>query len=146
MKIFGFDVKRAEEETSLPVSFAEPSNDDGAITVGNALGGFYNTILDMEGSAKTESDLITKYRSMAMQPEISQAVDDVVNEAISVDTNDRVVDISLGETDLSDKIKFYSTNDKLRKKIAENGKKKYFKLFNETRVAKYIIDTSLGKK
>ena len=59
----------------------------------------------MEGSAKTESDLITKYRSMAMQPEISQAVDDVVNEAISVDTNDRVVDISLGETDLSDKIK-----------------------------------------
>ena len=105
MKIFGFDIKRAEEETTLPVSFAEPSNDDGAITVGNALGGFYNTILDMEGSAKTESDLITKYRSMAMQPEISQAVDDVVNEAISVDTNDRVVDISLGETDLSDKIK-----------------------------------------
>jgi len=105
LKIFGFDIKRAEEETTLPVSFAEPSNDDGAITVGNALGGFYNTILDMEGSAKTESDLITKYRSMAMQPEISQAVDDVVNEAISVDTNDRVVDISLGETDLSDKIK-----------------------------------------
>lgn len=105
MKIFGFDVKRAEEETSLPVSFAEPSNDDGAITVGNALGGFYNTILDMEGSAKTESELITKYRAMAMQPEINQAVDDIVNEAISVDTNDRVVEVSLGETDLSDKVK-----------------------------------------
>lgn len=105
MKIFGFDIKRAEEETNLPVSFAEPSNDDGAITVGNALGGFYNTILDMEGSAKTESDLITKYRSMAMQPEINQAVDDIVNEAISVDTNDRVVDIALGETELSDKVK-----------------------------------------
>lgn len=48
--------------------------------------------------------------------------------------------------DLSDKIKFYSTNDKLRKKIAENGKKKYFKLFNETKISKYIIDISLGKK
>jgi len=105
LKIFGFDVKRTEEETNLPVSFAEPSNDDGAITVGNALGGFYNTILDMEGSAKTESELITKYRAMAMQPEINQAVDDIVNEAISVDTNDRVVEISLGETDLSDKVK-----------------------------------------
>ena len=58
------------------------------------------------------------------------------NEMIFYDTID----------DLSDKIKFYSTNDKLRKKIAENGKKKYFKLFNETRVAKYIIDTSLGNK
>ena len=48
--------------------------------------------------------------------------------------------------DLSDKIKFYSTNDKLRKKIAENGKKKYFKLFNEIRIAKYFVDISLGKK
>jgi len=47
--------------------------------------------------------------------------------------------------DLSDKIKFYSKNDKSRKKIAKNGKKKYFKLFNETRTAEYIIDISLGK-
>ena len=46
--------------------------------------------------------------------------------------------------DLSDKIKFYSANDKLRKKIAENGKKKYFKLFNETKISKFILDVSLG--
>ena len=48
--------------------------------------------------------------------------------------------------DLADKIKFYSANDKLRKKIAENGKKKYFKLFNEIKITKYFIDISLGKK
>ena len=48
--------------------------------------------------------------------------------------------------DLSDKIRFYSKNDKLRKKIAENGKKKYFKLFNGTRVSKYFVDISLGNK
>ena len=47
--------------------------------------------------------------------------------------------------DLSDKIKFYSRNDRLRKKIAQNGKKKYFKLFNEKRITKYMIDISLGK-
>ena len=47
--------------------------------------------------------------------------------------------------DLSDKIKFYVKNDKLRKNIAKNGKK-YFKLFNETKIAKYFIDTSLGNK
>lgn len=107
MKIFGFEIKRPEEEQeNRPVSFAEPQNDDGAITVtGNVLGGFYNTILDMEGSAKTESELITKYRAMAMQPEIAQAIDDIVNEAISVDTDDQVVEISLGETDLPDKVK-----------------------------------------
>ena len=106
MKIFGFEIKRPElEDINAPVSFAEPLNDDGAITVGNALGGFYNTILDMEGSAKTESELITKYRSMAMQPEVSQAVDDIVNEAISIDTNEQAVEISLGETDLPEKVR-----------------------------------------
>ena len=47
--------------------------------------------------------------------------------------------------DLADKIKFYSKNDLIRKKIAENGKKKYFKLFNEKKISKYIIDISLGK-
>jgi glycosyltransferase involved in cell wall biosynthesis len=47
--------------------------------------------------------------------------------------------------DLSDKIKYYSLNDKLRKKIASCGQKKYFKLFNETKIAKYLINKSLGK-
>ncbi len=48
--------------------------------------------------------------------------------------------------DLSDKIKFYSRNEILRKKISRNGKNKYFKLFNETKIAKYFIDISLGKR
>src|SRR6056300_495253 len=48
--------------------------------------------------------------------------------------------------DLSDKIKFFSKNDKLRIKIARNGQKKYFKLFNEIKIAQYIVNVSLGKK
>ena len=48
--------------------------------------------------------------------------------------------------DLADKIKFYSQNDKIRIKIARNGKNKYFKLFNETKITKYFIDISLGNK
>ena len=47
--------------------------------------------------------------------------------------------------DLSEKIKFYSNKDKLRKKIAMKGQKKYFKLFNERRITKYFIDISTGK-
>ena len=47
--------------------------------------------------------------------------------------------------DLSDKINFYKHNDKSRKKISENGKIKYFKLFNELKTTRYIIDKSLGK-
>ena len=46
--------------------------------------------------------------------------------------------------DLSDKIQYYTKNEKLRIRIAKNGKRKYFKLFNEKKIAKYIIDISLG--
>jgi hypothetical protein len=105
-RLFGFEIKRAEEEQdNAPVSFAEPQNDDGAITVGNAMGGFYSTILDMEGSAKTESELVTRYRGMAQQPEIAQAVDEIVNESISIDVDDKVVEVVLDDTDLPDKVK-----------------------------------------
>ena len=48
-------------------------------------------------------------------------------------------------TDLSEKIRFYKKNKKSRIKIAKNGKKKYFKLFNELKTTKYIVDKSLGK-
>ena len=48
--------------------------------------------------------------------------------------------------DLVDKLIFYKKNDKLRKKIAHKGRKKYFRLFDEKKTSKYIIDTSLGKK
>ena len=47
--------------------------------------------------------------------------------------------------DLADKIRFYKKNDKIRIRIAKKGKEKYFKLFNEVKIAKYIIDKSLGK-
>ncbi len=46
--------------------------------------------------------------------------------------------------ELADKIKYYSKNEKARIKIARNGKKKYFKLFNETKITKYFVDISLG--
>ena len=46
--------------------------------------------------------------------------------------------------DLSDKINFYKRNSNLAKKIAQKGQEKYFRLFNEIEVAKYIIDESIS--
>jgi glycosyltransferase involved in cell wall biosynthesis len=48
--------------------------------------------------------------------------------------------------DLTNKINFYKKNDNLRSKIGAAGRKKYFKLFNELKTTKYIIDKSLGKE
>ena len=44
------------------------------------------------------------------------------------------------------KIKKISRDEKLRKKIGHNGKKKYMKYFNSNLVSQYIIEKTLGVK
>ena len=46
--------------------------------------------------------------------------------------------------DLSEKINFYKRNQEAAKKIARKGQEKYFKLFNEVEVAKYIVNESIN--
>ncbi len=106
MRLFGFEIIRSEEkDKDQSLSFAEPINDDGALTIGTALGGAYGMYLDIEGSAKTEAQLVTTYRQMTLNPEIQQAVDEIVNEAISVDAHSKVVEIVLDETKLPARLK-----------------------------------------
>ena len=47
-------------------------------------------------------------------------------------------------SDLSEKIKKISRDDKLRRKIAKKGKEKYMKFFNSTKVADFIINKTLN--
>lgn len=104
MQIFGFEIRKKQEEELK--SFAAPLNDDGAVNIeSTAVGGAYGYFLDIEGTAKSESELVTRYRSMSLQPEVQQAVDEIVNEAINIDFNERAVEVVLDDVDLPDKVK-----------------------------------------
>jgi len=50
------------------------------------------------------------------------------------------------QSDLSEKIIKISSDEKLRKTIAKNGKMKYMKHFNSNLVAQFIINKTLGIK
>jgi len=102
MRLFGFEIKRQDKEPE-PQSFAPPQEDDGAVIV--AAGGVYGTYVDLEGSAKTEAELVTKYRDMTNQPEVDQAVDDIVNEAIVSEPEVETVSLNLDKTNTSPNIK-----------------------------------------
>ena len=105
MQLFGFEIKR-KEDTELK-SFVEKDTDDGAVNVGatSAAGGAYGMFVDLEGTAKTEAELITKYRQMEMHADVSKAIDDIVNDAIIVSEDSKVVEVNLDDVDLSDQIK-----------------------------------------
>ena len=47
-------------------------------------------------------------------------------------------------SDLSKKIEKYSNDDALRQKIAKKGRDKYFKYFNSTIVAEFIINKTFN--
>ena len=107
IELFGFTIGRTQKENEAKekLSFALPQYDDGAIDVAGTPGGAYGTYLDMEGAAKNETDLIHRYRNMALFPECELAVDDIVNEAVVADREESAVSINLENINLSLDIK-----------------------------------------
>lgn len=95
MQLFGFNISRADQEEKEDLkTFVPPQQEDGAIEI--APGGSYGTFVDLDGSAKSEAELVTRYREMAMQPECDSAIEDIVNEAIVID-EDHPIEIVLDD-------------------------------------------------
>jgi Skp family chaperone for outer membrane proteins len=107
IELFGFRIGKAddvEEKRAVEVpSFAPPPNTDGAMEV--APGGAYGTYVDLEGTSKNESELVTRYREMSLYPECEAAIDDVVNEAIITDDHSDPISINLDEVKQPDSVK-----------------------------------------
>jgi hypothetical protein len=105
--IFGFEIKRKsnEKEENKKVSFVAPTSDDGEGYIVNA-GGHFGSYIDMEGtSARTERDLIMKYRDIAQQPECDAAIEDIVNDSIISDEDSFPVSLILDDLKQPDRIK-----------------------------------------
>lgn len=106
ISLFGWRLIRPDEDkpkTATQENPITPSFEDGSINI--QTGAHYGIYVDLDGSYRSELDLLTKYRTMAMQPEMESAVDDIVNEAIVHDEMMKVVKIRLEELDQPDNIK-----------------------------------------
>lgn len=79
--LFGWLFKR-NEPPEVP-SFSPKNFDDGAVTIAPA--GAYGTFVDLDGTVRTEAELITRYRDMAGHPEVDSAIDEIINEMIAGD-------------------------------------------------------------
>jgi hypothetical protein len=114
MELFGFEIKKKQEELPQVVavtqpSFVPPVNDDGAVIVSG--GGVVGTYVDLEGTARTEAELITRYRQLSLQPEIETAVEEIVGEMISYDSNQEQVNINLDDLEFSKQLKDKITDE-----------------------------------
>ncbi len=94
-ELFGFSITRQKKTADPKQSFTQPQADDGTQTI--AAGGYFGQYLDMEGTAKTEQDLIRRYREIALHPECDMAIEDIVNEAIVANELKDAIRLSLEE-------------------------------------------------
>ena len=102
-ELFGFSITRAKKPQDPKQSFTTPQADDGTQTV--AAGGYFGQYLDMEGTARSESELIRRYREIALHPECDMAIEDIVNEAIVANELKDAVKLDLNNVSYSGEIK-----------------------------------------
>lgn len=106
MQLFGFEIKRKEEQ-DLPSVVTPNSAADGStvINTGVNAGGYYGMVMDLEGVIKNENDLIRRYREVSQYSDCDGAIEDIVNEAIVADEDKKPVEIVLDEVKVSEPIK-----------------------------------------
>ena len=103
MELFGFKIERAKKTPDPQQAFTPPEADDGTSVV--TAGGFFGQYLDQEGTAKSEADLIQRYREVSLHPECDMAVEDIINEAIVADETIKSVRINVDNIGFSDDVK-----------------------------------------
>lgn len=114
MRAFGIYINRKKPEQDK-ASFAPPENKDGSLEINAGQVGFSSQTmaLDNTGVSEDEVKLITKYRDLALQSEIDEALQDIINETFSYDEDAYPVEINL------DSIPKEVVPDKVKEKIRD---------------------------
>lgn len=97
------DVVKVESPSVQNLVLPQSAIDEGAVTI--TQGSYYGTYVDLEGSVRNELELITRYREMSLHPECSEAIEEIITEAITQDDDGEVVDINLSKLPVSNAIK-----------------------------------------
>ena len=106
--LFGFTISREERPELKNQSIIAPVNDDGASTISTtvgAYGGYYGTYVDIDASARSESEIISRYREISRYPDCDNAIEEIITEAIAAVDDEKPVDVNLDGLQISDKIK-----------------------------------------
>lgn len=112
VELFGFSIGRSNKKTeeekreALP-SFTKPAGEDGAAVIDSStpVGGYFGSYVDFDNEVKTESAFISRYREMAIHPEVESAVEDICNESVVYDDAKQSIQLDLEDVELSDPIK-----------------------------------------
>ena len=105
LRLFGFEIKRAEKEDPKKLPSIVPPRDDDGAGYATAAGAHFGQYINLDDDSKDNTQLILKYRGVAMHPEVDAAIEDITNEVIVAGEMDQLVDINMDNLEVSDIIK-----------------------------------------
>jgi len=111
ISLFGYTLTR-DEPANLEArknTFIPPDDDGGASTVSG--GGYFGTYVDLDATAKNESEVITRYRETSLYSDVSNAIDEIITEAVAGTEDEKLVQINLDNVNLSENIKLSIRNE-----------------------------------
>lgn len=103
VSLFGYEIvrKKADQIADLP-SPIMPVKDDGATVIQAVVGGATSQFVDLDGSVKNEAELVTRYRQMTFNSELSQALRHIIGEAIVNEDDQDIVTLNFNEDEDED--------------------------------------------
>ena len=101
-ELFGYELKK--KEAAKAKSFVAPSDEEGTLDIAGGAG-FFSQYVNLDKVAKNDWDLIRKYRTTSEAPECDQAIEDIINEAVTADETDTSVKLDLDLVPMSASIK-----------------------------------------
>ena len=101
-EFFGFEITRKRNRE--PLTPVAPSRDDGS-TVLTDVSAYYGVTLDLDNSIRSENALIKRYREVSQYPDCDGAIEDITNEAVTIQDDAPSVRLVLDDLPVSDSIK-----------------------------------------
>lgn len=110
MELFGLTIENPFQKKPRGLNtFVAPKNQDGAIELASENNGLFGSSIgywfNLDEVPGTENELIHVYRNLGIQLELDDAIQEICNEAIVLDKENKSVKLDLDEVELSDNIK-----------------------------------------
>ena len=128
MELFGIEIKRkGKEPEKSGKTFTPPTQPDGAVEIETTETGINFAqqsayAFDLDAMPTDEFELLLTYRQLALQQEIDEAVQEIVNESIIMDDMKASVSIVLDDVELSENIKDSDLLHNVARKLTQEKK------------------------
>ena len=102
--LFGLTIKKTPDDKDNSGALSVGLSDDSsAVSVASSASlGLY---LDIDGQIKSEIQAILKYRDISLYPEVDSAIQDILNEAIPMESDTEIVKLNLDDLEQSAGVK-----------------------------------------